>query len=36
VDMLIGQQAPVDGIRQPPFQTAQGFLGRLALGQLAR
>jgi hypothetical protein len=24
--MLIGEQAPVDGIRSPPFQTAQGSL----------
>ena len=32
---LIGEEAAVDGVRQPPFQTPQGFLGRLALGQLA-
>ena len=33
--VLIGQQAAVDGVRSPPFQAPQGFLGRLALGQLA-
>jgi hypothetical protein len=33
--VLIGQQAPVDGIRQPALQAPQRFLGGLALGQLA-
>jgi hypothetical protein len=33
--MLIGEQASVDGVRQPALQAAQGLLGRLALGQLA-
>jgi hypothetical protein len=33
--LLVGQQASVDGVRQPPFQPAQRFLGRLALGQLS-
>jgi hypothetical protein len=33
--LLVGQQASVDGVRQPPFQAPQGFLGGLALGQLA-
>jgi hypothetical protein len=31
----IGEQGPVDSIRQPLFQAAQGFLGRLAFGALA-
>ena len=32
---LIGDQAPVDGVRQPALEAPQCFLGRLALGQLA-
>jgi hypothetical protein len=35
LEVLVSQQAPVDGVRQPAFQAAQGFLGGLALGQLA-
>ena len=30
LEALIGQQAPVDGVRQPAFQAPQRFLGRLA------
>ena len=33
--MLVGQQLAVDGVGQPSFQAAQGFLAGLALGQLA-
>jgi hypothetical protein len=33
LEVLIGQQAPVDGIRQAAFQPPQRFLGRLALEQ---
>jgi hypothetical protein len=33
--VLIVEQAPVHGVRQPPLQAAQRFLGGLTLGQLA-
>ncbi len=32
---LVGDQAPVDGVRQPALQAPQRFLDRLVLGQLA-
>jgi hypothetical protein len=35
VVLLIDGQAPVDRIRESPFQAPQRLLGRLALGQLA-
>jgi hypothetical protein len=34
LEVLVGQQASVDGVRQPPFQTAQCFLGDLPSASL--
>jgi hypothetical protein len=33
--MAISEQAPVDGVRQPPFQAPQRFLGGFPFGALA-